>query len=387
MFEAKGIKVASDLLNVSVIKPDELSVAEREAWKVIRQQNLSLYSPYFHPDYTRLVGELREDAFVAVIRDGNDYIGFFPFQGPKGQGGFARPIGAPMTDYHGFIMDPSRSDIDYVEVLSRAGIGAYHYSALVDPVGQLSQYNNQECEGVVINLSSGVESWRAERDSSYRRHIKSNRRRIRKAEEDIGPRRFEFKSKDRAVFDQLIRWKQEKFSESGKYDVLSAGWTLEMLERLWDSQDDLRGDMQVLYFGERLAAIDFGLSDGETFHSWMVAYDADLHTYAPGIQLLEGLIDAAQLEGYNRIDLGTGTEGYKRHYATEPVTVGSGFVAVSGPAAALSQIYGATEKWGQKALGDAPGKLRRRYSQIAACDDTFSGRAKAMIDAVRSSQK
>jgi len=387
MQSAMGIEVAAGNFEVCVKKPGDLSASEYSAWKNLRQQNPALYSPYFHPDYTLLIGELRDDAYVAIVHEHSQPIAFFPFQGPRGQGGFARPIGAPMTDYHGFIHAVDRTDLDFMDILRQTGIGAYHYSALIDPTEGLSSYNSSTDTGAVIDISEGISAWREAKDSSYRRHLKSNRRRIRKSEEEIGERRFVFKSKDRAVFDQLISWKQEKFAESVKYDVLSSGWTLDLLERLWVSEGELRCDMQVLYFGDRLAAIDLGLTDGPTFHSWMVAYDGELHNYAPGIQLLEGLADAAVDEGYTKIDLGAGIEGYKKHYATENVMVGSGFIAVSGPAAALSQIYGATERWGQKALGDAPGKLRRRYSQIAACDDTFSGRAKAMLQAVKSSQK
>jgi len=111
--------------------------------------------------------------------------------------------------------------------------------------------------------------------------------------------------------------------------------------------------MHALYFGNRLAAIDLGLSDGDVFHSWMVAYDDELSEYAPGIQLLEGLIDATPDTGYKRIDMGEGLDGYKRR--------------------------------GVGRLKDAPGKLRRRYSQIAACEDNASDRVRHMIAAFKSS--
>ncbi len=370
---------------IEVITPGELSAADKAAWTRLRASNPALYSPYFHPDYTALIGRLRDDAHIAIVYEGETPIAFFPYQGPRpGKSGFARPIGAPMTDYHGVIAAP-QADIDYGDMLRRAGIGAFHYSALIDPGDDLAPHPSATDMATMMDISKGAEAWRDARDSSYRRSLKSHRRRIRKAEEEIGLRRFEFQSRDRAAFDQLITWKKQKFTETGKYDVLSADWTLNLLEHLWTSTDKLRCDMQVLYFGDRIAAIDLGLSDGPVFHSWIVAYDGDLQNYAPGIQLLEGLIDNAAGLGYSRIDLGAGTDGYKRHYASEEINVKSGFIAVHGPAAALSRAYARTEQLGKKALKDAPGKLRRRYSQIAACDDTFSGRARAMLDAVKTS--
>lgn len=365
---------------VDIIATSELTPELTARWAELRAMNPALYSPYFHPDYTAMIGKLRDDVRIAVISENTDILAFFPFQG---SGGFVRPVGAPMTDYHGFIEAPGAA-LDHIAILDAAGIGAWHYWALVSDSDDLHAHHQKTELGCMLNISQGAESWRDARDKSYRRHLKSTRRRIRKADDEVGQRRFEFNSMDQDVFDTLIKWKRGKFAETGKYDVLSAGWTLEMLERLWAQHGKLRCAMHAMYFGDRLAAVDLGLTDGQTFHSWMVAYDSDLHTYAPGIQLLEALIDAAVDLGYVRIDLGVGLDGYKKHYGTEPVTTGSGFIAVKGPAAALSQIYGAAERFGEKTLKDAPGKLRRRYSQIAACDETFSGRAKAMIDAVKS---
>ena len=188
-------------------------------------------------------------------------------------------------------------------------------------------------------------------------------------------------------------WKREKFAETGKYDVLSVDWTRKLLKTLWENQSEeqtsgLWCDMHALYFGDTLAAVDLGLTDGLVFHSWIVAYNNEVQNLGPGIQLLEALIDASPELGYERLDLGAGTEGYKRHYASDPFQTSSGFLALRGPAGTVSKIYGATETFGERkggSLGKIPGKLRRRYSQIAACDESFSGRAKAMISAIKAS--
>jgi CelD/BcsL family acetyltransferase involved in cellulose biosynthesis len=380
-------------VSIEIKAPADFTEREISLWNGFRAANPALYSPYFHFGYTELLGRLRQDVHVLIIKQDNAPMAFLPFQArlkTNGKIGFARPIGAPMTDYHGFIRRPD-ADLDILPILKQSGFGAFHFSALIDQGGQLSNYASSRTACAVADISDGAEKWREARDSSYRRHLKSNRRRIRNAEE-IGERRTVFKSNDQAVFDQLIAWKREKFAETGKYDVLSADWTMSLLEELWsrDNMSDLRADMHALYFGDRLAAIDLGLTDGTVFHSWMVAYDNDLQHLAPGIQLLEGLIDAGQELGYTRIDLGEGLDGYKRHYASEEVYVGSGFIAASGSAAALSKIYGATEKFGEQRLGNLgklPGKARRRYAQIRACEPDFGGRAKAVLAAVTGSRK
>ena len=377
-------------LTVKIKRPDALSASETAAWVRIRESNPALYSPYFHPDYTQALGRLRNDAQVIIAYDGEKPVAFLPLQG---SGKFTAPLGAPMTDYHGFICAPeNETHVDFEAVLKQAGVGAFHFSAMVNsPLARNHGLNTQEA--AVIHMPEGGQAWRDLQDSSYRRSLKSLRRRIRNSEADHGERRFVYRSDDRALFDTLIEWKRKKFEETGKYDVLCADWTLPLLTQLWESginkdpnSSALRCDMHALYFGDRLAAIDLGLSDGSTFHSWIVAYDSDLSTHAPGIQLLEGVIDESEVLGYSRLDLGAGLEGYKRYYATENVHVHGGFVAVRGPAAALSTLYGAAEKFGQKTMADIPGKLRRRYSQIAACDNTVSGRTRAMIEAVKTTR-
>ncbi|WP_418152526.1 GNAT family N-acetyltransferase [Litorimonas sp. RW-G-Af-16] len=309
----------------TVIKAvDAMTEADWAAWSCLRDGNPALISPYFHPDYTSTIGALRDDVRVVCRYDNGKAAAFLPIQGDR----FARPVGAPMSDYHGII---SAGGVTYAELLDGTSIGALHFNSAIDTEAMSATHILSELETAALELPDTAEAWRTTRDSSYSRHMKSTRRRIRKAEEEFGPRRFVHGSRDIDVFQSLIKWKVEKFVETGKYNVLSADWTMGLIRRLWERGPDapLRNDMHALYFGDRLAAIDLGLTDGNVFHSWIVAYDSEFHSFAPGIQLLEGMIDAAQGLGYSRIDLGAGTDGYKRQYATDGQRVVSGYVPVS----------------------------------------------------------
>jgi len=372
------------LPRVIIQKVSQMSDTDWAAWTEMRAGNPDIQSPYFHPEYTRLLSELRPDVrIVCQYDDAGTPTAFLPIQGQR----FARPVGAPMSDYHAIITD--KADITYDSLLSNSGIGAYHYSCATDPQKLRMTQILSRAETAAIDIETTAEDWRAERDGSYRRHLKSNRRRARKAEEALGPKRIETFSRDIDAYSALIKWKRDKFEQTGKYDVLSADWTQDLIRALWERGPtaELRCDMHALYFGDRLAAIDLGLSDGKIFHSWMVAYDDDLSEYGPGIQLLEGLIDENSETGYKRIDMGEGLDGYKRHYASASRQVAAGFVPFAGAAGRLSRIYAATERWGVDHLKDAPGKLRRRYSQIAACEDGRGNRLKHMLVAVISSKK
>lgn len=363
----------------------ELTELERAAWADMRAANPALYSPYYHLDYTRVVAGLRDDVRVITGYEDGAPAAFLAVQGTA----FARPVGAPMTDYHGVICRPE-TQIDLSAMLSAAGIGAYHYDALARTAGIVAP---EPIACSVIDLSGGGAQWREGQDGSYRRHLKSLRRRIRKSESEHGEVITVLQTRGQDVYDQVIAWKRDQYARTGKYDVLSANWTRGLLDELMArTGETLRADMHALYFGDRLAAVDLGLTDGQTYHSWITAYDPQLRNYSPGMQLLEQIIDGAAGCGYHALDLGPGLDGYKKHYADERFTpVSSGFVAAGGPAAALTRLYGAAEAAAMRApiggLSQLPGKLRRRYGMISACDPTFSGRAKALVSAVADSGK
>ena len=129
-------------IQTEILRPGELSGAQIFAWAEFRAANSALYSPYFHIGYTQILGELRGDVHVLCVSQKDKLIAFLPFQAKISSGGkigFARPIGAPMTDYHGFICAPGTS-FDAVQVLRRAGFGAFHFSALVDTGAMLSGF-------------------------------------------------------------------------------------------------------------------------------------------------------------------------------------------------------------------------------------------------------
>ncbi|MEL6687685.1 MAG: GNAT family N-acetyltransferase, partial [Pseudomonadota bacterium] len=290
---------------IETVAFDALSDDRIAQWSALRDQNPALESPYCHPDYHKLVHEHQGDVKVSMATHEGEILALLPWQG----GGFARPSGAPLSDYQAITKAPNTS-FETEDVLKGQSVGAFHYTAMSDPDG----------EPTTRLEISDAKQWRSERDGSYRRHLKSTRRRVRKAEEEFGPRRVVTCSRDIDAYQALMRWKREKFQETGKYDVLKNKGNSGLLRALWERgpEAELRADLHALYFGDKLAACDLGLTDGHVFHSWIVGYDPELLSYAPGIQLLEGLIDAAPSIGYGVIDLGPGTDGYKRHYATHP---------------------------------------------------------------------
>ena len=353
-------------LHMETIATDALRADDRAAWLALRARDPRLESPYHHPDYHSLVHTHQGGGRLSLARQNGELVSVLPWQG----GRFARPSGAPMSDYQGVIGEA----LPVAELLRGEAVGAFHYSAMPDADGEATAR-------IEIDTPQG---WRDDQGGSYRRHLKSTRRRVRKATDEVGAPRTVIQSRDIDAFQTLMQWKRDKFAETGKYDVLANAGTSGLLRALWERPvtAELRCDLHVLYFGERIAACDLGLTDGRVFHSWIVGYDADLLSYAPGIQLLEAVIDASEDTGYRVVDLGPGLDGYKRHYASHSRRVSAGVITLPGAAGALAGAYDRAESALRERTGDALGKLRRRYSQIAACEPSLSGRGRAMAHAV-----
>ena len=369
--------------HINRIQAAELTAEQRRLWEQICKENSALYSPYFHPDYTQLIADLQDDAFIAIVKDGEETVGFLPFQ-QRRKNGPARPIGAPMTDYHGLISSSMRN-INIEDILKAAHIGRFNMPSQMNIRAAEDAPNAARCAVMRLSEFDTPQAWRDSRDSSYRRHLKSTRRRIKKTESEHGQRSFIWQSRELEHFDLLIKWKKQKFADTKKYDVLSVDWTLALLKTLWERGPDapLRCDLHVMMVDNKPAAMDLGLSDGMTFHSWIVGYDNALHTLSPGMQLLEALIDQTPQVGYENIDLGAGLEGYKKHYASWPHTALSKLYTGTGVSAKNAKLYARLETLGQDKLKDIPGKLRRRYTQISACDPSLSGQARAMLQAIK----
>ncbi|GLQ19992.1 GNAT family N-acetyltransferase [Algimonas porphyrae] len=364
----------ADALHIDTRPLSALSDQDRRDWIALRAANPDLESPYHHPDYHGAVDAHQGGVQITTARQNGQLVAVLPWQG----GRFARPSGAPLSDYQTVIAGTD-TRLDITRLLQGQKVGAFHYSAMPtdrsDPADLAIETARMEI--------TGADAWRESRDGSYRRHLKSTRRRTRKSEEEVGPRRIVTQSRDVDAYQSLMRWKREKFAETGKFDVLANPGTSGLLRSLWEAGPaaPLRADLHVLYFGDRMAAADLGLTDGSVFHSWIVGYDPELMAFAPGIQLLEGLIDASDALGYSVIDLGSGTDGYKRHYASHPRHVTSGVVTVPSAAGWMAALYDRAERDLRSRTGDALGKARRRYSQIAACETELAGRTRAMTHA------
>ena len=93
-------------VGISVIRPSELGPAEITAWHDMQRRTPALANPFLSPEFSIAVGRVRPAARVAVLTDGQDITGFFPFE--RRRLGVGVPIAAGLTDCQGLIHAPAR---------------------------------------------------------------------------------------------------------------------------------------------------------------------------------------------------------------------------------------------------------------------------------------
>lgn len=83
-------------MQVSVARPHELGPQELCQWRYMQRGSPDLANPFLSPDFTLAVGRVRASARVAVLEEGSEIVGFFPYELRAFRIG--RPIGAEVSD-------------------------------------------------------------------------------------------------------------------------------------------------------------------------------------------------------------------------------------------------------------------------------------------------
>ncbi|MDB6149715.1 MAG: hypothetical protein JWQ44_1163 [Chthoniobacter sp.] len=340
-------------MKLQLLRADELTAEHLAKWSEYRAGNEDLRSPYFHPEFTRTVGSVRKDVFVAVLDEGS---AFFPHQ--RGTWGVGKAVGGPISDYHGVI---ARLGFrwDPLELVRGCGLSVWDFDHLLASQTDFEKWHTVSTSSPVIDLSAhvAVGSAKLRADAMRRR---------RKLEREVGPLRFEMHTLDEAVFGALRKWKSAQYHASGGLDLFEVPWVREVLERIWRREgNELSGMLSVLWTGERPIAAHFGLRSGDVLHYWFPAYDPELGSYSPGILLLLAIIDAAPAHGISMVDLGKGDALYKQRLANGSVPLAEGSVVAGRLIHAARRSRTQVEQWVRNGplIGPARrfGKFIRRF--------------------------
>jgi CelD/BcsL family acetyltransferase involved in cellulose biosynthesis len=364
-------------MRVKSVSIRDLNDTEIRQWRDWAYQDGQLVSPYLLPEFAQAVDQVRADVRVAILERNDETIGYFGYHGPRHLG--LRPVGAPMSDYQGIAAKPGIT-ICPNEFLTQLGAGFMVYENWWNGAGCTIENVRERDGSVVVDLSDGPDAYFAERKTAHKSQFKKMDRRLRNAERDFGAVRLVVGDTDGKLFDALAHWKSEQYNSTGKLDVFDVDWARELLANLNRSDDEnFQGLTFALYFGDELAAVEFGLRAGDIYHSWFPAYDARFAKVSPGLLLLHEIFKAAPDLGLTRVDLGKGGSHYKTYYASYEVPLDSGRIIAPSFAALGLRTWDVAEHCAKilpGKLSELPVRARRRWSQVSAFEPDMAERLK-----------
>jgi CelD/BcsL family acetyltransferase involved in cellulose biosynthesis len=315
-------------MNVSLLKPAELTSAQAARWTQLQRQSDSLSSPFYSPAFTLAAATFCPHVEVALIQQDGHEVGFFPFE--RYHGTNARPVAWKINDFQGGVFDKSL-EVSAGCLLNSCHLSSWRFDHL--PLDQ--QWAKDGChlvaESPYVDLSQGFDHYLSCRTTEGGSRIKTILRKQRKSIRETGSSRFVFDCDEESVLESLLRWKDYHLEKQKQRNPLRKDWVRQLLRQLWaDQHDGCRGTLSALFFDDNLAAVHFGLRNQHVLHWWFASYDPSLGRYSPGAILLLQLLRHAGQENIQRLDLGKGSEPYKRSFQSAAVPVGEGAVSRNG---------------------------------------------------------
>ncbi|MDX3851432.1 GNAT family N-acetyltransferase [Streptomyces sp. AK02-01A] len=318
---------------VRVVLPEELDETEAEAWRELRVKSGAPANPFMEPEFTRAVGRVRPDARVAVVREGEELAGFFPYE--KGRWGRGRAIGLGVSDAQGAVFRaglrlPAR------ELLRACSLSAWEFDNLEAGQELFVPAAAEEFESPVIDVGQGPEAYERDLRARSPKFFRTTAAKERRLGRRAGEVRFVFDERDPAALRTLMEWKSAQYRRTGRRDRFAQEWISALVRDLAGTRTPgCSGVLSVLYAAGRPVAAHFGLRSRTVLSCWFPAYDPEFATYSPGLILHLRMAEAAAADGIGMLDLGRGAAEYKDALKTGGLRVYEGSSVRPGPAAAL----------------------------------------------------
>ncbi|MGO4573223.1 GNAT family N-acetyltransferase [Microvirga sp. 2TAF3] len=279
---------------------------------------------------------VREDAFVAVI-DGGE--AFFPFQ--RNFLGFGRPIGGPVSDYHGLIASPDYR-CDAAALVRACQLRRWDFDHVPAEQAVFTPWGATEAGSPVVDISSNAPIGSSQLHSLYNR-------RLRQLAREVGPVEVELETKDPEILRLCLDWKSAQYRRTGSIDLFARPWaqTLAKTIAAW-CETEFAGTVSVLRAGGQPVAVHFGMRSKSVWHYWFPAYDPQFNHYSPGMLLLLAMISGASKLGIKTIDFGKGDATYKLRLANRTVPLIEGSVVTHRSLLVLSQSRANLLQWVRK---------------------------------------
>lgn len=299
-------------MTIEIIAPHELDAGLVATWARLQAADGDLRSPFFSPEFCRIIGEVRPDVRIAVIQGAGEVCGLFAFH--RQRFGRLAPLAGQISDYHGIVGVPGPGD-GIGAILRAAGAQAYDFNHM--PVSQrgFAAQSFRRTTSPLVDLSGGFDAWHAGRRAETRA-IRDVERRARKLAREVGPLRFVANDTSPEVWNRLIDWKRAALAAIGVDFILDRPWARAAAEAIRNHDSPaFAGMTSTLWAGDTLAAVHFGMRNARTWHWWFPAYNVELGRYSPGLALIMDALRHAEATGIDELDFGRGDQRYKAEFA------------------------------------------------------------------------
>src|SRR3989440_5749577 len=302
---------------------DALTGAELDAWHRLRAANPDLDSPYFHPGFAAAVHASGRPVHVAVGYDERGGISaLLPHHRERS---VLRPAGWPAADFQGPVLAPGTTFP--VRLLLRDRARGFTFDHLLPTCADFAPFVESSRPSPFVDTTGGLDGYLGRASRSGKDNMGQARRRIAKAERELGPVKFEADIIDEDALRRVVELKRAQYAATGARDYFAEPDREALLTRLLHTRDpEFAGVLSTVYAGPHLLAAHFGIRSGPVLHWWFPVYDPEFAGLAPGWILLRELVAAAPVLGFTRIDLGRGDDEYKRRAKTGEVEVSQGVV-------------------------------------------------------------
>jgi CelD/BcsL family acetyltransferase involved in cellulose biosynthesis len=311
-------------------------------WCEILRKTPQLAGPFFRPEFTVAVASVRDDVEVAVLEEGGEILGCFPYQ--RTRWNVAQPVGGPLAGFHGVIAEP---EVYWLpgEILAACKLSAWEFNQQLAWQTPLAPYFSHRAASPVMDVSGGYELWLESRVAASA-PLAQTLDWVHQLHEQSHSLEFTWHTTDAAMFEQFLAWCLPANGKTGCDNLFRQQWVVALLEMLRQAEGpNLRGILSALRVDGRAVAIHFALQANSILHSWFAAHDPDQIAGRAGQILQLQIAQHAADHGVQRIHLGHGDRDYRQWFATDVIEVAAGCYDRRPFAAAIRKGWAATRDW------------------------------------------
>ncbi len=174
-------------VDISIHTLDGLSDPLRTAWHRAMDESPEYANPFLAPEFAEGVGRFRGGAQVAVLREGGEPVGFFPYE--RNSFGVGRAIGLGLSDCQALVHRPGVV-WDTEELLKACRLSVFEFDHLVEEQKPFGAHVTGTFASPVLDLTTGEGDYAEWLRGAYPRLARTTLKKERRLVRDLGEMRF-----------------------------------------------------------------------------------------------------------------------------------------------------------------------------------------------------